>query len=590
MKKYFSFFLAVLIPLSFFLIWHSLSNSYPRADESFYFNYSQELYLILKNHGFRTFLDTLYHHKHWKPILHPVFGTFFLFITGGKVLLAIRLFLLVHFALALSWVYRTAKIKTSANQAILLTTLCGLIPWFFASGTTFNSELPFMAYGLGAFFYILNGKKTSDFAKLGFFLFLAAAIRPVEAVLLFTLPTLWFFRNRIKMQLLSIADFIFFAIAHTITFTLLAYSVIKNQNWPDQQIKIILFIWLATCFLLWFAKDIFRISIRGFLLTIISATGILIWYFPACVTLWNWMYVANLGTMGQQLGHRLDSNFFDFMLKILVYWGAVPRLLLLAIFIDRKHKRDWTILWVGLAALTPAAIVGGLSYNGDVRYYYCAWMMCTIALGSLLLSTPSSIWKKVYCTALIFVLGISLSQFISDGTFGEGGFTRISFGKSFWSLRARAEDPIQLLAAEVEKSIENPPPNLTFQVLSLATSGTFYDTLDPWGLSILIREKGHFWTFEQIPNYDSSDFSTMPLLLINYDYFLVGPLSGVANSTNGLFGEYADKIRKAYKDSQWGSLGLTLIRVIDLKLGDSEDQYLLLRTTSDLSRPRKLFH
>ncbi|MGZ3727105.1 MAG: hypothetical protein ACXWQQ_15000 [Pseudobdellovibrio sp.] len=532
MKKIVLWFFSILLPLSFLIYWKAENKIYPTNDESFYFNLTQELYTNFQIHDFPTALKELYFHKHWKPILHPVIGVGFLFLSQGDSRLAINLFDTCFYLLLLSICYLYLARYVPPLGTAVGTILIGFIPWVFGTTTNFNSEIAFLA-SVAAFFYFshdLSGfKDTKKLLLSAFCLSLMACLRPIESGLLFSLPILSFVILSIKDKKINYIDLVPLALWIAIFAGVIIppYFVYKS-DWSHNTAFLI-----DICCLLLFLGilNLGKLYLnRGFQIFFgIVFCIVIIWYASGAKELFDWIIMANFDTMAKETGHRYGRPLSEFIYFYLTKFGLIPLgLAVLGILNWKTNIKSYcnfkNLFFLCSLFLLPLT-AGALSYNGDVRYYYGAWVIfILIALKIVLNRSHKYYFFRLYSVAtLALVLYLNLIN-LNFRLVNNPVADRISsyLGQSFFNL---IYNPRDYSTGAYEKMIPLIDPKINSPRIYYIRKNTDSYADDPWALMIIGREKGFYFEIQSLDLYlTNKKQDIINEINKDYNYVIAGPV------------------------------------------------------------------
>lgn len=143
-------FAAVSLAMTPVACFHWGSQAYPNGDEAEYMWVGLTIYHRFLSSGFFAGLNALYTFRSWKPILHPILSVPAFFISGGHVMPAQVITMMILYALFCTALYALSRVYLGKIDSVLSTATLACIPWMTARGYFFNSELPFAVSFVGA--------------------------------------------------------------------------------------------------------------------------------------------------------------------------------------------------------------------------------------------------------------------------------------------------------------------------------------------------------------------------------------------------------------------------------------------------------
>jgi hypothetical protein len=359
---------------------------------------------------------------------------------------------------------------------------------------------------------------------------LICILRPVEAALMFFFPSLYFLFLQKRKNLIGAND-ILLLIAWTIAFILMLivpYFILKT-NWTPKACVII----ACSAWVVFFTSLLFFKKIKSnFFFTLFSGLTfslLISWYVTGSYHLLQWVLMTNFQEIAIETGNRSGRPLFDFISFYLIQLGALPFIYLIFNFTEIKkfklsvRKEDAVFL---LGCLLFPFLCGLLSYNGDVRYYYVSWIILLMVLIKRGLSASESKFytAKVIVTALLCT---SLIQNISKNNSYQV-FSLLPqelekyLGRSIFNLYSFAPEIQLQFTSEVYKSIKDPKLQNTFMLIDKREDFSY---IDPWAQTIIARENGYMWTYDNLLLYKSHKYTDLIHKFIrNYHYVILGPL------------------------------------------------------------------
>lgn len=532
MKRRIGLFLALLLPITFVLIWKHTDQQYPRNDDSFYMVLTQELYTNFSIHPISKSLEEIYFHKHWKPVLHPVAAVPILLATGGDTRMAIDIYTVAVFATLLSLIFLYLNRSTGPIAAGASTVMIAFIPWVFGLSTGFNSELGFVTATV-AFFYvftrrsILEDRGTAVCAAI--LMALMASLRPVESALLFTVPILAGLTQAFINKKISSQDLVYLAIwLILLAGTLLPPFFLMQREWSGLQV--LLHIAVAALYLFVLYKKIRSLSgpqqnFHTFFGIVFCLT--IFWFLPGARTLFDWIFLANFQSMAIETGNRFGRPLSDFVIFYFEKLGIAFWILLGFALIF--HLRQFLLRLLSVPAMTFVCgillfpfFAGALSYNGDVRYYYAGWMLLLLVLIAHFFRPDQRFFRTKLTIIITFtaLLLWNLAHQFNPSIRPLPHFFQSKIGGSFFDLQPKRHE-------SARTNYERIASEMTLSKNSLRTLTLFHNTpdyfIDAWQLGLNAVERGKIWEFHAPNMFDPSPAEAQLPYLRSADYILVGP-------------------------------------------------------------------
>lgn len=524
---------ALVIAVSFMIAWKTHDKIYPANDEGAYFMVSQEIFSAVKETGIFEGLKTAYGHRHWKPILHPVFGALFLGLTDGDVRTAVTLYVVFLYTLMLSFAYLYLRRKTNWIGAVAGVNVIAFLPWLFGSSTNFTSEIGFLTATLGFLYVSENLDNVKSYFWSAVLLTLMFCFRPVETALIFSVPILYVvFKSYLSAEInkLDIALLTGWIILF-LTVILTPFILNFRKEWSADALTVIFLTSAAYACLCYFLLRRNNLNRKfhiffGFFFFVST-----VWFAPGAFTLFDWILLANFQTMAINTGNRFGQPVSAFVIFYLKKLGLTPWILLGACMLNFKLnwirlKRPETIVFILGSLLLPLG-AGSLSYNGDVRYYYAGWLVAIMVLLRFVLENDGR-WLKsrilvvsaVAATLLFHLTNVQIpfspvlayENYVVGGSFYITKFSPIERKKELFEQLNKLTDPAKV-STRVFLLVK---PQFSFGV-------------DPMSLQVIANEQNKFWLVHTREYYypDSREENLEELQY--YDYVLTGP--GVADWT-----------------------------------------------------------
>jgi hypothetical protein len=192
---------ALFVPLLLVGTWHVRNHAWPMDDAANYMATSYQEYLAFKLHGIWRGATGLIDIRGWRPILFPPLAVPFLALSGGNVIAAAMLTLLVAYFGFLSYAFALARRYVSAPYAAAATVAVATLPAFATYALVFFSEMWWLCFSLAWLYHILASDDLRDrrHASLaGLFLSFSLMIRPAETAAITCLPAVYFLARFVR--------------------------------------------------------------------------------------------------------------------------------------------------------------------------------------------------------------------------------------------------------------------------------------------------------------------------------------------------------------------------------------------------------
>jgi hypothetical protein len=535
-KKLGGLIFSLLLPISFVVFWKLHYKMYPQADEAFYKILTQEIYLTAKNEGLIEGLKFAYTHKHWKPILHPIIGTTTLWIANGDIRNSIAIYNLLVYSIFLTLIYFYLSRYIEVYKTAIAVLFLSSIPWVFGLSTNFNSEVGFLTSVVALLlYYSYNPNITTKKNAIGYALLfsLAALLRPVETALLFGVFLIGYLIEMRQKKIISLRPLFISGAWVIYFFAVMSPPYFKmNRDWFFSEILIIFLTSIILFFISLFISRKKSDDFNHVLAISLFFLILLLWYIPGAHQFFDWIMLANFGILAQQTGNRAGRPLINFIYFYYDRLGWTPFILVFIIgfsylkagFNFLKNYRLWLFL---IGSLFLPFIAGSLSYNGDVRYYYGAWVILMLLLMRTALHQSNPRPK----TALFIILTSSVILFtgMMPFLFGEirnviPGAIRTKFGHSFYNLYSKNYSAEPIMLTKLEEILDQHDYQYKF-FMFFKPYGDINDTPDPFAQTLAAREKGLNWTSEfigYVPNDENYNFKLNNLK--TYDFIMIGPI------------------------------------------------------------------
>jgi len=551
------------------LFWRLTDSSYPVSDAGDYFQVTQSIYNSFHINGFISGMKDLYLLRAWKPIILPSLGVPFLFITGGKVVPAVTIYVVTIVAFFSLYLFRMLRLWLPILPAALASLVIVTTPTVFMASIDFMTELSFSLFVLMTVFYILvaDYNRMGDSIKIALAASFAFFIRPAEGALylapfavsmLFKLLRTKSISNKfILIQLLLIA---------ALGFLLIHHFFVHHIHLNGFAGVIYLFLpFLST----WLC---FREGTIPRNLSILFSTFyllVILYFWLDYLNLFYWIQGTTLGELAQETGKRKGMSFLNILFGIASWHGKYLNLILFAstvsaVFISRFRQSRFSLSFMmsALFAFLLPIILGLFTFNGDRRYYTTGFIFIYILMMVTSLRIPKkhlSWFMGIALIALVlnstFIIQRTLNHRIFPATFGHFVPLAIPVGKDHAFL------------TEVESWDKFNQPDTIILTYPILESINF---LDPWRFPIVAKEKyPNLLTQIYTPNITIPESDVWPLIKIHemcakkHLLIVIGPIGDDLVMIDNPFNHgnaMASTLLAAYRQMNFSQIGFSLRR------------------------------
>jgi len=467
--------LAISIPLGIVLFWHFLNRTYPRGDQGFFFDITQQIYRVFRTEGFLQGLGGAYSIRGgYKPLLIPVFGVPFIALFGGRVPQTIGATESCLFALFLIYAFQMAREFTTPLKAILLVICIGTVPWVLINAYYYNMEAAFLAFTMAGLFHLKRAPRFESRlhgALFGIFLGLCFCCRPIETALFF-LPALAVIVGvAFKNRLVTSRELLGSAVVLVIGIFCLTVAIRGGEQYSVSKAAPLLAGLPVVVILNVLLTRRKGLPVSGFSLAFSLAFSIaVLWALPSMYYIYFWAYGCSFGKYAVSTGLRLDpvtgkwatppaAFFFEtirFLGTSLLPCGVV------AAIIGMRHwsrKTDFLRSHAPFAAcillmVFVPIIIGSFTYNVDRRYYYtsglvlmfcCSWVIAKYA--PVLFLIPIALQSYFVCADSYHLTWQRIPQSVSE-------LIDLKWPDFYEVPRFHRADPTKAFVQAVEESVK----------------------------------------------------------------------------------------------------------------------------------------
>ena len=549
--------ITIIMSLTPALIWHLVDETYPMSDAGDYFLTTQAIYKNFFRYDFFEWLRLSYFTRTWKPIIFPHLGVPFLFLSGGKVILAVSMYVLTVQAALTYYLFKICRMWLGPALSALLTIFIVASPTIISQFFEFMTELTLCLFLLMTYYYlsIFEFKKISEAVKVGSVVALALLVRPVEAAIYlmpFLLMTFYKLHKEKKVSRLFIALHLLLILIMAFIQTHLFFMPQIRFQTASTTILFLLPVILLGFY--WYRRVERNISIV-FSIIYLSVMG---FFWDHLAANFKWIQTTTFGQMAIETGQRQGRSLFDNVAKIFNYHGkfltgvlilsSTLVLLSTGFHFFRQNKRE--VISVMIAFFAPI-LLGLLTHNGDNRYYVPGFMFLFIILGSTLLTSTN--WMRKISIILIVSLTLVCYSLIFRRTFKLDSTPNQIASVHFRYANPHASD--EILLNEIRKWRGFNLPGSLIVDIPMVTERS---PNDPWGIQLYLHEQiENPLTSILTPNAGLSLDSIWPienahkLMKSTPVLFLLGPLSDKieVNKTFNYANDLSDLLLHAYKSS-----------------------------------------
>jgi len=550
--------ITIILSLLPTIIWHVVDETYPMGDAGDYFLTTQAIYDNFFRHGFFEGLKNTYWIRAWKPIIFPHLCVPFLFLTGGKVILAVSLYMLSVQTALTYYLFKTYRMWLTPLWAALATLFITASPSVFSQSFEFMTELTLCLFLIMTYYYLsrFDFQKISEAVKVGCVVALALLVRPVEAAIYlspFLLITFFNLYQKRSVTRLFIA-------LHTLLILVMAFVQSHmffmagiHFKTGSTTILFLLPIILLGCY--WYRGVERNVSIV-FSIIYLSVMG---FFWDHLAANFKWIETTTFGQMAVETGNRQGRSLLGNLGMIFNYHGKfLTGFLLLSTagflvysrfeFIRKNFKNVISIL----IAFSAPILLGLFTHNGDNRYYVPGFMFLYLLCGFILFTQEN--WARKFSAALVVLLIFSFHSLNLPKIFN---FEKIPHSIARVHFRhANSHTNDHLLLGELKKWRGfNLPGSMIVNLPILSERSPN----DPWRIQLYLREQiQNPNTIILTPNVGLEDGVVWPLsntqkqIKASPTLILMGPVWDDLRAVNQIFNmgnALSDLLLKAYRSN-----------------------------------------
>jgi hypothetical protein len=322
--------------------WHAVNQHLPIWDSADFVLNAQNI-LQRMQANLLDGIEALYLARGWRPLIFPALTVPFFWMADGRILAGVGLAQYFTAILLATYLYLFFRQTLPSQRALLATLLIVSLKWVVGFTSAFYAELFWIAAGAGVLYHLshaLLARSAAHFVVAGCWLGLMGALRPVETVVLGTLPVVALILSEWHHGRVRLSELAWF----TVQFLGVAAAV-GLLALPDRG-RVLAGVLLCAAVLIigWRARRVFSDStVLGF---VVSAEAVaLAWHLPTIRLLYFWAYDTSFGPLAK----LTDQKFLS-----APPWTIFWRLL--------DHYSPWI-----LGALFVAALVGATQRLFDAR-------------------------------------------------------------------------------------------------------------------------------------------------------------------------------------------------------------------------------
>lgn len=402
--------------------WHLSNYDLPTADAAAYLGTSQSISQAFDLDGIGAGLMALYLDRGWRPTLYPALTVPFHWIGKSDLLVVVSGTSILFTALLCYWTYRCFRVVLSPWRAVLATACCTTASFRLFFSFNFFSELPLLAFSLGAAAHLINSRLFQERRQVRLFallLTLAVCVRPVEPVIAFgpvVLFAVWlgFRRGVVGWHDVTIsAGLVIGTAAALLSQQFFPPLNIRQLSDPVVCLSMLGFLGAGLgAILLWRPRPL----VEG---TCLLAVLIVFWWLPSVRELFGWLIGTTVGGIIQvwPTSHDpwavLAALVHSFgIIQFTLFAGIFPYLLYERI-VNRQHVVPaGDERWLVLAAL-PLALVTtllpsfALGQANDPRRLLLGTALTSISMLSIVLR-PNVLWTRPFVAAVAEIIPLQV--------------------------------------------------------------------------------------------------------------------------------------------------------------------------------------
>jgi hypothetical protein len=292
-----------------------------------------------------------------------------------------------------------------------------------------------------------------------------------------------------------------------------------------------------------------------------------------------WISISTLGTVAKVTGDRLSESNIDFVFKLLRHDFGVSYFILAILFFRQvvKTKNFKPIALIGIMSACPI-VLGTLSYNGDLRYYFASALLLGFAFVSAN-GQNSPVWKNL-TSGIIFLLAFLQILF----TFSIIEKRDIlpswinSFYTSFTPSKPNNLHKVQTAGIESLRTALPKDTKSSVCILQMRQFNGLDWSFDPWALTLAARDQNLPWEFSRPPPHE---FSTTELRYTNSviprcDYVIILPIEWVPAPIEHFMSDVGEFLFNHYKNGTLEKEGWRWIATLPYSSEDQLEGQLLL--------------
>jgi len=390
------FFLGILIPLAFVVLWHRINTVIPNDDFGEYFETGLRIYKEFQSSVWKG-IQAIYLLRGWRPIFFPVLAVPVIAFTGENILLSVALSLTFIYSVFLIYSYFLARFVLPPERACLVTLFMGTIPWVFRSANTFMSELSMVTCALAAIYHF----RMSNYLRLmrptiltGLWIALGMMIRPVEFSLSFMIPIAASLIWAVKLRILTKNDVFMSASFSATALILLVAQMAFPAFLPIWFVLLILILILnLACVLAFQTLDL---SLPFGITFFLCQSMIAGWWLPQSHKLREWVNLTT-GIVAATYHDQGSMNTLQAIESFFITLGGYPLLIALILF---ALGTLFLLIQVPPSKIDPTIYK---QFGRDVAFAVAMILPPTIALSL----TPDIAYRRAYIGFAFLLLVVS---------------------------------------------------------------------------------------------------------------------------------------------------------------------------------------
>ncbi len=379
-----------LLPLGPVLLcgkWFAVHRRYPLGDNEALMLFSGlNAYHKWVNEGILQALNEIYWNREFKPILHPVLALPALMLSSGNVRIAVAVVNLFLLSIFMVYLYKMLRFFLPQTHASVGACLIGFLPWVIRSAVNYGTELPILAAGTATVYYLLKSNHFTskrECSYLGVAAGFAFCFHPGVATIGLGAALLAHSMVAVQngaLRYRDVAMAVILGLAHIVLGIAMRHFWFKGEGMDSAVFTHAAFVVLLCTSWIW-------MSVRGklsapFLFCVLPATFMVNgWYLPFLSKLYHWI---NMGFDVPRYGSTwtFRANMYKDVFSMFGRYALIVICLVIlfrAVIVSFFERGKWDhlkgALGMFVALIFLPMIIGSLTHNKDMRYYYFYFTM-----------------------------------------------------------------------------------------------------------------------------------------------------------------------------------------------------------------------